>query len=253
MARNLEAHPLFPAKNDDEEAPEVIVIKVSRREANGMAFVPETFAADALVDESQIYERFGGGVYELIARDNRAITARRGLVLAGPSKPLFPDPPPSAHQPASSGAPAAAPPPAGAPAWLGIVSVFMPMLLQWLTGQQQQSRDSQQAMQTLMVNMMQQSQQSNQQMVTMLSTLNRPASSPQGADFKEGMNFMQELLAGQLERVQAQKEEQGESESIMATIGQLMQGIELLKGFSSVTGDAPPVGTTAPAAAESAA
>lgn len=80
-----EAHPLFPARSEDDEAPEVCSIHVTRP-GEGWHVFP--FKPEELTELSQIYERFGGGRYELIARNDRHITDRRPYTLPGPSKPL---------------------------------------------------------------------------------------------------------------------------------------------------------------------
>ncbi len=241
MSKNLEAHPLFPAKDDDDEAAEVVSIQVFRVENGQKQLIPRRYQANELTDEMQIFEQYGGGTYELVSRNDKHITDRRGVVLPGPPKPLYIAPPaPPAEPAAMHQAPAAA----GMPAWIGVLSVFMPVILQMLNSRSQMDQRAQEQMQLLMATMMKQAQDSNTHMVTLLTTMNRPEpAAAQGAQFRDGMNFMQELLAGQLEKANGQREEEGESADLMNTIGQLSKGLEMIGLFKNVTdgGASPPM------------
>ncbi len=239
MSKNLDAHPLFPAASDDDEAAEVITIQVFRIDNGQKQLIPRRYAANDLTDEMQIFDQYGGGTYELVSRNDKHITCRRGIVLPGPSKPLYNAP---AAPPAEQSAmPVAAP---GMPAWIGVLSVFMPVILQMLNSRSQMDQRAQEQMQLLMATMMKQAQDSNTHMVTLLTTMNRPdASAGQGAQFRDGMNFMQELLAGQLEKANGQREEEGESADLMKTIAQLSQGLEMIGLFKGVTDGGAPVAT----------
>lgn len=81
-------HPLFPPENDDEEAPEVEGIHVSRYGEGPPKWCAYLFGAEELTELQQIQEMFGGGTYELIARAGGRISARRRYVLDGRSRPL---------------------------------------------------------------------------------------------------------------------------------------------------------------------
>jgi hypothetical protein len=82
-----EAHPLFPAADDESEPPEVRRVHVQRT-PDGTHY--RAFAPEELTDYQQIYELFGGGQYTLLARNDRQITGRATVVLPGRSKPLNP-------------------------------------------------------------------------------------------------------------------------------------------------------------------
>jgi len=85
------AHPLFLNEND-EEPPEVGFIHIIRWENGRKMQVPKAFAAEELTSMDQITEMFGGGSYELIARDfNNRISRRIRTNLPGKSKPLTTD------------------------------------------------------------------------------------------------------------------------------------------------------------------
>lgn len=81
-------HPLFPPMKDDEESPDVHQIRVNRFEGGKPLWCPKPFMPEELEDEARLYELFGGGHYELVARDARKIVRRVQLHLSGPSKPL---------------------------------------------------------------------------------------------------------------------------------------------------------------------
>lgn len=89
-------HPLFPDKDVN-----ISWILLTRHEAQGQVYHPNKWDPEELQDMQPIQELFGGGVYELIARDERSIVARTKFKLPGPSKPLVPE--------ASAPAPVAAP------------------------------------------------------------------------------------------------------------------------------------------------
>lgn len=84
-------HALFLPDSDDDEVPDVSWIHVTRAEAGrGFVYVPHLFAASDLPDLGALAELYGGGHYEVLARDasRRYVTARRSYQLGGPSRPL---------------------------------------------------------------------------------------------------------------------------------------------------------------------
>ena len=87
------AHPLFLNEND-EPPPEVGFIHIIRWENGGKTHVPKAFTAEELQSLEQIKEMYGGGNYELIARDyNNRISRRIRVNLPGKPKPLSEDEP----------------------------------------------------------------------------------------------------------------------------------------------------------------
>lgn len=236
MSEQNLGHPLFPPKDDDEPT-DIQSLQLFRVENGTKVFVPKHFNPQDLQSEIDIFNMYGGGTYELLSRGTlsggrHGITGKRGFVLPGPSKPLFDAPPKTVD--ASSAVPVAqqAANGAGSPTWLPIMATLLPLLLQWLSGQQESARMDRQSQQALLTAMMKQGQDSNAQMITLLATLKQPGGSGDGAQFREGMKFMQEFVAGQMETLEAQKKESGESEDIMQTIGQLSQFAELINKFS---------------------
>jgi hypothetical protein len=91
-------HPLFPV-DDGEDTPQVDFITVSRKDRGVMVFGP-SIKAEELTSTEQIFERFGGGMFELWARARgtthpdlpNKITKRRWVNLPGRPKPLSQDP-----------------------------------------------------------------------------------------------------------------------------------------------------------------
>jgi len=107
-------HELFPAEGD-EPAPPVETIHVTRLEGSGVEWCHHLFSADELPNLSAVFELFGGGRYEFIARaggphGRASITARRKVNLAGKSLPLNPQATP---EPAAAPVPHVQAPPAG--------------------------------------------------------------------------------------------------------------------------------------------
>ncbi len=82
-------HPLFPLDPEKHQNQGEIAWIYVRR---GGVTAPKIFSAEELTDEEQLYEQFGGGSYELKAkdRDKRQWTASALLTLAGAPKPLAP-------------------------------------------------------------------------------------------------------------------------------------------------------------------
>ena len=69
---------------------------VRRFEAGRWVCAPQSFEGDELADREAVRARFGGGRYEVIARDGRQIVGRTRFVLDGASRPLRDEPPPAA-------------------------------------------------------------------------------------------------------------------------------------------------------------
>ena len=88
----MKNHPLFPDK------PEADVLKIRvQRFQNGQKFdAPQAHAAEELLEPMQIFDRYGGGLYELIAHGktgegkHSGIVARQEFRFEGPSKPFMP-------------------------------------------------------------------------------------------------------------------------------------------------------------------
>lgn len=80
--------------DDESEGPEIHLLYVRRKESIGWLYIPGEFTPDELPDIGTLYARFGGGSYEIIARNSRGqITARQIWELAGAPLPLVPAPP----------------------------------------------------------------------------------------------------------------------------------------------------------------
>jgi hypothetical protein len=126
---SLPAHPLFPAEGDEPPA-RVEHIHVTRwNPATARAdFCLQRFAPDELTELSQIAERFGGGLYELIAYAGGGISKRRKYSLPGKSLPLD-----------GSAVDTAEPPPAAVPAGAMSSEALMLGMFQAMQAQSQQT------------------------------------------------------------------------------------------------------------------
>lgn len=121
-------HPLFPwepGPDDDPDAEDprdISWIRIGRRGPRGeIEWVPKSFQPDEIGDLDDVHERFGGGVYTFVARNQRnsAISARANdIQLPGPSKPLYE----SKDAPPAPASPPAAPVTAAHPAGLGAIT-----------------------------------------------------------------------------------------------------------------------------------
>jgi len=81
-------HPLFPDAPDDER--ELAFIRVYRFTPDGKRHVaPESFAPGDMADIEQLFNRFGGGNYELVAHDSHGkVITRARLSFEGRPRPM---------------------------------------------------------------------------------------------------------------------------------------------------------------------
>jgi hypothetical protein len=84
----MSEHNLFPPNEGNDEGPDVEQIHVTRFSDGGQKYCAYLFGADELRGLQQIQEMFGGGNYELIARSEGKVSARRKYSLEGRSLPL---------------------------------------------------------------------------------------------------------------------------------------------------------------------
>jgi hypothetical protein len=134
-APELDVHPLFPVAAADDEPAEVGWIHVTRWDAGVQRWAPRLYSAAELVELAQVAEWYGGGAYELIARDRRKtrITDRRKYHLPGTPRPLSADDAPAPLAAAPMQAPAA-PDPSTA-----VLATMMQLMTQ-IMAQQSQSQ-----------------------------------------------------------------------------------------------------------------
>lgn len=217
MAESTVPHPLFALDenaDEDVEAPEIGHITVKRWEGGRLFTAPRTFRADELTSLEELYATFGGGKYELIGRsvDNSRIVARRSYEMAGPGKPMFAEPEhhaaPKAEAP-DMGALAALlrsqQPAAGgfnAQTVIALLGVLAPVLQQWLANSAAQQQAMQVANQQFLATLLTNSAQQTDKLVSVMGTLYTAQSSAGGGtsgDYRAGMEFMRDFLAGQME------------------------------------------------------
>ena len=128
-------HPLFPwdpetedRDPEEEDERDITWIKVARWENGSWVYYPKSFRAepddttepeDVIRDLDDVFRRWGGGKYLFVARNraNARVTAQHGpIVIAGPSKPFFPEKAANAESSAR-----AAPPPLAAGLHDGVI------------------------------------------------------------------------------------------------------------------------------------
>lgn len=237
----MREHPLFPAKSENEEPPEVFWINVTRREGTENVLAPRAFKAEELIDEEQLVERFGGGTYELIAKNEARsrITARRAYKIAGPPKPLFDAPP--AAEPVAAVMPTAAANANGG--WREWLPLFMPLVLKYLDGQQSMQAQMVASSNQLMTAVMTQSQagarehvqsmsamhNANMQQLAQILAAKGSGGGGDGKGFLEGVGWMQDFLSGQLERAQ-QSGDDGETKTLEQLLETFKLYMEMKKG-----------------------
>ena len=89
-----EYHGLFLPEDgvsaDDYEPEPIMQIEVTRRDPSGPKRIPRAFAPGEIPNHQALYDLFGGGVYELLARRSNGQTyAKRLITLAGAPKPIL--------------------------------------------------------------------------------------------------------------------------------------------------------------------
>lgn len=238
MASDLE-HPLFPAKDENDDPPQVGKINIARFDPikGTMPFVPRLFDASEIRDLSQIAELYGGGRYELIGRnaEGNRIVAKRVYEIAGDPKPLVAPlpveprdtiPVPAHHTPAS---------PASGFNIATALPVVVPIVLQYLQNAAADRREQQAQSQAMTMAMMQQQQASSQAFIQAMSNLNTRGSNS-SEEFRAGIQFAENLIESKMAAAAEAGGGEADAAEIMKTIG---QAFEMLK----LTGGTPPTGT----------
>lgn len=135
----LYPHPLFLAEDDDDDAPRVELIKVTRWDRGGQVWAPQQFEPTELTSLEQIAAYWGGGNYELIAYGHRPSDGKAGAV--GRRRYLLPGAP-RALDGSGEAPPEPPPPPAPAPTGGGGSSEWIPLMIAMMKA----SADTQAAM-----------------------------------------------------------------------------------------------------------
>lgn len=183
-------HPLFlPLDGQEEEfkPEEFRAIVVYRIDRGSVRVNKGSYTPAELLSEADIFARFGGGQYELVARrPNGTVYARRPYMFDGPPRDVV--------QPAQ-GAPQTAPTQALAPAVSGdrelaLITLFMQIM-------QKSSDDTKQLLAAMMQSQQQSSAQSQQMMIALLSSQqNAGASSTQAMSSVLGQVLSTKLQPG---------------------------------------------------------
>jgi hypothetical protein len=142
-----EFHPLFPPQEDDDEdadAPDIQEILIQRKEDGKWVSGPRVFMPGELTGLPQLFAEFGGGEYQLIARNSIHRIVRRNIVmLPGPKKPMFDTPEPVAPKPVANPMMAMM---GGGGGEGGIMGLVMMMMQQMMQSQQQAAANQSQMM-----------------------------------------------------------------------------------------------------------
>ena len=254
-------HPLFPATEDETEAPDVERIHVTRLEKGGQVWCPQIFAAEELIGLDAVYALFGGGSYELIARSSKGgrdvISARRRYVIPGAPKPLVEDVPDAsaAPTPLPVGAGPAAP---SAGIWPAILALAPALIQAWLGSQKEHT--------AMMMTMMNQSQQmllamvqsqkaDSQSFIQAMAKLNESEKATMAQFFGKlaeaktggGGGDIEALMAGlELGRDMAGKTAGDSGDGDLSQIAQLMMGMAALRQQQQPPQQAPQSQPSAP-------
>jgi hypothetical protein len=246
-----EGHPLF-LTDDEDEHPVVSQIQVTRMENGQQVYAPRMRQAAELQSLDQISGEFGGGIYVLVARHNGRIVTSRKYVIPGKPKPMYdeaeaPSPPTPAALPVANPGMMSG----GDGGIMGMLVTMMQMMMQ------NQAQASQQNTQ-LMIAMMSAGRESsaedkaaaraemaqniereriasanNLAMMREMMALQSKPSGGAGEDFTRGVEFMRSFATQQIESLRNTAKEGGDTDwgSILETLGQVMQGVGMLKGM----------------------
>jgi hypothetical protein len=244
-------HPLFLTEDSDDDPVAVSEIQIARVENGQQVFYPRLFPANELQSLEQVAAELGGGSYILIARHEGRITTRRKYVLPGKPKPMYDE-----GRQENSEKPAAAPTIAVPP----VADPMMSMIMMMMQGMMQQQAQAQQSQTQMFIAMMQGSRESSAEekaqaraelqaniererissertMALMREMMMAKGGGGAGEDFTRGVEFMRSFATQQIETLRANaKGEDNDWSSILETLGQVMQGVGMLKG---VTGTGP--------------
>lgn len=201
-------HPLFPLDSDEDEPPDVSVIRVFRMTTRGKVCHPMAFRPHELPDEQALYELTGGGIYQVQARNetNSRITATRTFEFPGQPKPWAGEdtgPAPAAPQPSSSG---------GLDANAILLAVMQAMQSSNQAMLTMAQASSQQTI-ALVTGMLQSSKQDAQAMVQAMAALSQASSKQQGELFKAMIEAGKGGGSGELEAFVAGMQAHGEMTS----------------------------------------
>ncbi len=247
----VQVHPLFTVDedSDDDEIKTVTSIHVVRFEQGKRVFAPRPRAAGELTSLEQIHAEFGGGDYELIGYNNGRISTRKKITLPGKPKPMFDEgiepPTPTSQAPTTTQFPI---PQANDP--------MMSMVMMMMQGMMQQQAQAAQSQTQMFIAMMQGNQQSSaeekaQARAELQANIERERISSErtmglmremmqhkpggGEGFTQGAEFMRSIMTNQLELIKSNANK-GDGDwdlnSILETIGQVVQGASLIKGMS---------------------
>lgn len=258
-----EPHPLFPPADDEDDSmpPLVSEIHVRRVEGGKLMTSPRVWRQEELMSLGQLAEEYGGGEYELIARHNHRISARRKYNIPGPQKPMY-DTSKEVRTESREPRPqtVAAVPSDPMQALMGgqggILGLIMMMMQQMMAAQAQASAQQSQMMIAMMNQGSERSKESLQMMLTtfqaqsesqqrdkqaqleLMKELAAARSSGGGSDdaFFKGVEFMRHFSTQQMEGMKAaMKEASGEFD----WEGLIETGLQALQGFSAFKGMMP--------------
>lgn len=264
-------HPLFPPLDEEDDdaspAPLVSEILIQRAEQGKKVTCPRMFRGEELQSLNDLHSLYGGGEYELIARHNGRITARRRYTIPGSMKPMYdegnnPLEPTKTPIQAQVINPMQAMLGTGEGGVMGLIMMMMQsmmaqqaqaaqaqtqMFLAMMQGNQQQSAEEKaNARAELAANIERERINSERTMTLMREMMQSRGQSGSGDEFSRGVDFYRSFANAQIEMARATAKESGEDgvSSILETLMQAFQGYQMLQQQSA------PVVTQAAVAAQ---
>jgi len=264
-AGSPEAHPLFPASEDDEDDDVKLVsfISISRIENGKQYLAPRQRRADELRSLDQLHAEFGGGEYVLTAFHNGRISTRRKLNLPGKSKPMFDEGINSAEEQRATAQ--AAPVPVDPMAAMmggqggGLMGLIMMMMQQMMQqqaaaaasqtqmfiammqgNQQSSSEEKAQARAELQANI-ERERISSERTMSLMREMMSAKGPDSSAGFTQGVEFMRGFAQMQIEQIKSTaKGDDTDWGSLIETLGTAVQMFGVARGgIPGVTGGLP--------------
>ncbi len=226
----MNPHPLFPEAKPDAEIGHIHVTRFDPAKGR-FVYAVRCWPAAELLDVGQIWQAYGGGSYELVARteDRRRISARAQYELDGDPKPLEP----SAPKPKLD----ATPMPQSVPSPDTGMAAMIPLLMQMMQAQSQQTTQ-------ILLAVLQRGESSGREHIESMTRLHDRFATGQtelmkalmtggaggggGGGFQSGVNFALKFLAENRDKlVGAVQESGGDEETLLETLNNVFAGVQM--------------------------
>ena len=247
MSNHEPGHPLFLTEDSDDDPVNVSEIQIARVENGQQVFYPRLFPAAELQSLEQVAAELGGGSYILIARHDGRITTRRKYVLPGKPKPMYDESRQEKETPVAVAAPINPLMASGEGGLMGLIMMMMQQMMQqqaqaaqsqtqmfiaMMQGNQQTSSEEKAAARAELQANIERERISSERTMALMREMMTSKGSSSGEEFTRGVEFMRLFATQQVDALRQQAKGDGDTDwgSLLETLGQVMQGVGMLKG-----------------------